>query len=205
MLGFPLFMIYAPVGGFGNHLRWLLLLNKNYKIELDGQKLFTIEDKIKFITTIVYSNNRTYNNWLDYEFTWRNKLDHLLKFTHDMTDFFDDLKSVALIVEPILALRCYEKFNPGLNGLSTENFLKQTHKQNLMCQFASQSLDAVICVDATKLFQATLDKEIYNRVLEFFNLESNFDEANTIHQIWYNLHIKAEKEWLALGNSSKNL
>ena len=201
MVSAPINMIYAPIGGFGNHIRWLLLLDKNYKLELDGQILVSVEDKVKFITTTVYSNNRTYNNWLDYEFTWRRKLNLVLKFTHDMTDFFDDLMSIAVTVDPNLALRCYEKFNPGLNGISKEGFLKQIRKQNLMCEFATKALNTVICIDSTKLFQPTLDKEIYNRAIEFLNLESNFDAASNIHQVWYMLHIKAENQWLANQNN----
>jgi hypothetical protein len=196
MVSVPINMIYAPIGGFGNHIRWLLLLDNNYKLELDDRILVSVEDKVKFITTTVYSNDRTYNNWLDYEFTWRYKLDLVLKFTHDMTDFFDNLMSIAVTVDPELALRCYEKFNPSINNISKENFLKQIRKQNLMCEFASNALDTVICIDSTKLFQPILDKEIYNRATKFFDLESNFDHANTIHQVWYRLHIKAENEWL---------
>jgi hypothetical protein len=205
MLSEPIYMIYAPIGGFGNHIRWLLLLDKNYKLELDGQTLVSTEDKVKFITTTVYPTNRTYDNWLDYEFNWRRKLDTVLKFTHDMTDFFDNMSSIAVTIDPDLAFRCYKKFNPSLNGQSKENFLKQIRKQNFMCQFANDALDNVICIDATKLFQPTLNKEIYNRVIEFFDLDSNFDDANTIHQVWYSLHINAENQWLISQNNLTQL
>jgi hypothetical protein len=197
----PYYMVYAPVGGFGNHIRWLLLLDKSYQLELDGELLCEPRDKVKFLTTTVYAPERTYNNWLEYEFNWRLKLDDWMKFTHDMTDLFDDIKSVVVTIDPETAYRCYVKFNPILHNRTKDEFIKQIRKQNQMCKFANDALDTATLLDSTLLFQSKLDKGIYNRLIEFFNLEPNFVEAQEVHSTWYNLHIKAENEWLALQSS----
>ena len=156
-------MIYAPIGGFGNHLRWLLLLDENYTIKLKDQVLITSNEKLEFIKKFVYCEERSWHNWIKFEFRYRIILDQYLKFTHDMTDIFDDLKTVGLTIDPELAYKSYVKFNPTLNGISKNSFLQQIQKQNKMCKFANDySPDLFYCVDSASFFQPTLDIKLYN-------------------------------------------
>ena len=195
-------MIYAPIGGFGNHLRWLLLLDENYTIKLKDQVLITSNEKLEFIKKFVYCEERSWHNWIKFEFRYRIILDQYLKFTHDMTDIFDDLKTVGLTIDPELAYKSYVKFNPTLNGISKNSFLQQIQKQNKMCKFANDySPDLFYCVDSASFFQPTLDIKIYNNIINYFNLQSHNDVAQEIHYIWYNLHLKSAAEWEKYNNS----
>ena len=193
----PLYVIYAPLGAFGNHVRWLALLDDEYKIKFsDGALLQSVEDKLEYIQNNVYNDKRTHHNWLKYEWTWRIQLNNMLKITHDMSDMFDGLKTIGLTMDPELSHRCYRKFNPNLNGLSKDDFLKMTSKINKMSNFASQCIDTFKCLDSSVLYQEALDKEFYQQLIEFFNLESKYEQAQEIHKSWFRLHQKAEQEFL---------
>ena len=190
----PLYMIYAPVGGFGNHLRWLLLLDENYVLTLNGQTITTTVEKINFIKKFVYCNERSWHNWLQFEGQFVMKLNQHLKLTHVPTDVFDDLKTIGVTIDPDLAHRSFVKFNS--NGVDKETFLKRTHKQNKFCKFADQCIDTLKYIDLSALFCPVLDETIYKNALTFFNLENHYLEAKEIHALWYNLHLKAETEYV---------
>jgi hypothetical protein len=193
----PLYVIYAPIGAFGNHARWLTLLDDGYKINFaDGTFLQSTEDKIQYIQHYVYNDKRSYHNWLKYEWTWRNQLSSLLKMTHDMSDMFDGLKTIGLTMNPELAHRCYYKFNPTLNGINKDDFLKMTSKINQLSNFAGQCIDTFKPLDSSVLYQEVLDKNFYQQLIEFFNLESKYQQAQEIHKSWFRLHQKAEQEFL---------
>jgi hypothetical protein len=189
-------MVYAPVGGFGNHIRWLALLDKGYTLNFNDQLLTSVTEKIEFIKNFVYCSDRTYHNWLKFEFKYRLELNSHLLFTHDMTNMFDECKMLAIKCDPDVVHHAYVKFNPGLNGINKETFLKMVNKQNKMCIFAEQYLDTVKCIDSTNLFQPTLDNTIYNDISTVFNLDNYYSEAQEIHTLWYNLHLKAESEYV---------
>jgi len=189
-------MIYAPVGGFGNHIRWLALLDHGYTLKLNDQLLTTPTEKIEFIKNFVYCQDRTYHNWLQFEFIYRLELNSSLLFTHEMIHMFDECKMLVITCDPEVAHRAYVKFAPLLNNINEETFLKMVNKQNKMCIFAEQYLDTVKCIDSTNLFQPTLDNTIYNDILTFFDLDNYYSEAQEIHTLWYNLHLKAESEYV---------
>ena len=196
----PYYVVYAPIGGYGNHIRWLLLLDERYTISIDNQTLSSAVGKTEFIKQFVYPPERTFNNWLTFEFKYRVMLNIHLKFTHDMVDMFNECKMLAIKCDPDLGYRSYIKFNTNLNGLSKFDFLKQIRKQNKMCDFAESYLPTVKSIDSTKLFQPVLDKELYNSMLEFLNINNHYKQAQEIHSLWYNLHLKAETEYLNLTN-----
>jgi hypothetical protein len=198
----PLYVIYAPLGAFGNHARWLALLDDRYKIKFsDGAFLQSVEDKLEYIQNNVYNDKRTHHNWLKYEWTWRNQLRDVLFTTHDIIDMFDGSKTIALTMDPELSLKCYRKFNPKLNNATQNDFLAMTYKINKMANFVSQHIDTFKCLDSSVLYQAVLDKEFYQTLIEFFDLEYNYQPAQEIHESWFRLHQKAEQEFLKSINT----
>ena len=182
----PYYIIYAPIGGYGNHVRWLLLLDERFSITIkskdnlagmNGQVLTTATEKAEFIKQHVYSAERTRHTWLPLEWEYRNMLDDYMKFTHFAEDLFDECKLLAITCDPKLAYRSYIKLNPGCNGLSKEGFVKRNGKQNKMCEFADQVLPLVKAIDSTDLFNNVLDKELYSNMIEYFNIENHYAQA----------------------------
>lgn len=210
-LGMPYYIVYASIGGYGNHVRWLLLLDERFSITIksennlagmDGQTLTTATEKTEFIKQHVYSLERTWNTWLAFEWEYRSMLDDYMKFTHDgelllrSSDFFGECKLLAITCDPELTYRSYVKINPGLNGLSKEHFVLQNYKQNQLCEWAGQVLPLVDTIDSTNLFHTVLDKELYSSMLDHFNIQNHYEQAQEIHSAWYDCHMRAEADYV---------
>ena len=180
------YIIYHPFGGYGNHLRWLLLLSKEFQFQTLNKP------KIDFIETFVYSKNRTCFNWLLFEWRYRKQLDNQFMVSHTIDESILG-KSIVLTYEPELAYKAYLKFNPCLNGYDKNGFLEQvrTHNQeNLQDIFGQEKL----ALDAKLVYNPTLDKTFYETICDFLEIEKVYDIANKIHGLWYSLHIKAEDD-----------
>lgn len=189
------FAVCSPTGGYGNHLRWLLLLSDKFDI----LGIHSKQDKIKFIEQYVYPKTRTCFNWLKFEWDYREKIDNNIKFSHAMVDLdLNDISKIVLLtIIPINALKAYLKINPKMNGHTTTSFCNSTHyinKNNL--KYRKETL----VVEAEKLFIPTLDKTLYKRLIDYFDLENDYEEANNIHTLWYNLHKQGERDVLRIND-----
>jgi len=249
--------IIAPLGGFGNHLRWLMMLDSRYSFKFDldvtgeeilysdlkgeswpdfkewdkldpnklDQKLlleisdrFSIErlkiiasttrnnnktismidDKVSFIADNVYGKDRSWQNWLFYEFQYRIQLidsvdlEHPGTYSSDMANQFD--KIMAVITDPQLAMHCYIKFNSNMALTPIENFLIAGENNNQeIVKYASRHKN-ILLINSDTLFQPVLDRNLYIKIIKWFDLKDNYAYANKIHNLWFNLHKKAEKE-----------
>jgi len=56
-------------GGGGNHIRWLLYPDKIF------HSIEDYDNKLDFIKAEIYNNDRSWDNWLEYEWNWRTELD----------------------------------------------------------------------------------------------------------------------------------
>jgi hypothetical protein len=182
------YQVYAPCGAFGNHLRWLLLLDEKYTLILDKQLISTANEKVDFISKNVYTNNRNFKNWLSYEFRYRSTLDQWLKFTHSIEDVLDERKGIGCSIDPKLAYQEYVKFNPSLNGLSVESFYQMIQKSNKFCNFAEQYYPIFKHIDSGRLYNEKLDFDLYSECIDFLNLTLYYNEAQEIHSMWFFLH-----------------
>jgi hypothetical protein len=106
--------VCAPVGGYGNHLRWLILLSKEFTF-------LGVTDKINFLKGRIYPPGRTGYGWISKEYEYRTQLNGVINFSHHLMDIADPTtpnKIVALTIKPKYALRAYAKFNPNINDQS---------------------------------------------------------------------------------------
>ena len=180
--------VCSPVGGYGNHLRWLLYLSKEFQP-------IAMLDKVKFIECNVYSQSRTYSNWLQYEWRYRKKLDKIIMFSHHIEDILSPNKVVILTMRPKYAYRTYVKFNPKINGHTVKSFMRQVERDNLSnTSFRNKGAETIV-IDASLLYTSVLDKQVYDNVVSFMGVENVYDTANTIHKLWYDLHVKAVLEY----------
>jgi hypothetical protein len=212
----PKFSIGFPIGGFGNHVRWLMLLDDRYQFDIklvDPQSegvveqrghvgnyksynFVSMDSKLEFIKTQVYPGHRTWHNWLLFEWKYRDQIQEILKIDHAYNFNRGPLdKELYLTITPELAVNCYLKFNTSLNNTSSGLMKKSIAKFNQIVRgyclkFSENSLS--LKVDA--LYNETLDQELYQQMINFFGLDYNYDQANQVHKLWYNLHKKAERE-----------
>lgn len=184
--------ICAPVGGYMNHLRWLLLLSGTYTKPW-GKAQNNV--KFNFIKSQIYSEDRSCFNWLDFEWKFRTKsnLQDMIFVSHDLDKINiinQPKKVVALYLEPSNALFHYLKMNPALNGMSEELFLDSiTNHKNKLSEINAEE---ILHVQIDKLYNETLDKEIYDNIVNFLNIDNEYEVANDVHKLWYNINKQGE-------------
>jgi hypothetical protein len=180
------YSISAPIGAFGNHLRWLALLNNKFQLDfkLDvGDNLYkpfkTIDDKLEFILNYVYPTDRNTSNWLEYEWKYRRWFDRLIYFSHDE---FIAKNNIFCIVNEDIAYEHYKKLNNTLNGFDEKDFkLCITEFNNLY----SKRPNALQC---DELVETTLSQRFYRKMCNKLSIsESHYNIANEIHQRWSNI------------------
>lgn len=238
--------VISSTGGFGNHLRWLLLLDPEFNFKftnfnISKQKFYcwqeissswdisyedfcqlthdaidkklletyienfnlshldfsSTENKLDSIEKYVYYPNRTWHNWLETEWKYREHINPFINFHHWIDSISPNEKVIFLIPEnPEVALKSYLKFNPNLNNISKKEFVwhitkTQDHYKNLAWKNPNAFL-----VYSENLLNPVLDKNFYQKVITHFGLSDCYDVASRVHKLWYNLHKKSESDIL---------
>lgn len=226
--------VIAPVGGAGNHVRWLLFLNLEFNCEIGiderqyidvsgpdwppysdyKQKSFVpsdllladplyienctklcldnIDARAEFIKSEIYTNDRTWHNWLNYEWRSREEFSKIIGFAHDHQNRPDDSRRLIVTMDPELALRSYIKMNTSLNNWTMPVFLDKVRNFNRTSNSMPES-DKYLVVNADSLWQDTLPIEFYETITNWLGTSGNYyKQTNEIHQCWFNLHRRAE-------------
>lgn len=235
--------VWAPVGGFGNHVRWLLLLDDRFDFSIypdqSSYKVFqgpdwpTYEDfcqlnwkgisldillemrdrfasrdlekphqlrsqaqRRDFILECVYPSNRSWHNWLIFEWYYRGVLNSLVDLKHAYEGIeMVDTPVVLCNCDPEMAYRSYFKFNTSLNNLSATEFLNSTENSNQL-HLKYQSLPHVMIVNTDELFVETLPKTWYQDLVGWLGFDDCYDVASEIHAAWYRQHCVAQTEFV---------
>lgn len=228
--------VFAPSGGFGNHIRWLLFLNSEFTFSVhtfpksydavSGPRwpsysdycaesfvpdafllsdplyiqycaklhLDSIESKIKFIKDRVYDDNRSWHNWLSYEWQYRDSLNTAINFSHEITQPAPGSKNIMAITSAELSLRSYVKFNSSLNNETIPYYIDSINSFNRTAQEFNHN-DSVLLIESDRLYQSDLPYDLYDSIIDFLGIENlYYDAAKEIHEIWFNLHCSAERD-----------
>lgn len=241
------YKIIAPLGAFGNHIRWLILLDpkfnflyklseqnynnmagpnwptysnylinnwsgidtiiKNEVIESTNDINFiTIDDKLNFINSRVYYPTRSWTNWLKTEWTYREDLNQIIQFSHQRTDLTTE-KILIFNIDPELAFKYYFKFN---NKVAVECYSKFSEDHNdptlyIQCSHRvirpAEINSNLKVLDADILYQPQLDYNLYQNIINWFDLEDLYFYANQIHQTWWQLHQTATADFVKYVNT----
>lgn len=186
------YSICGPFGSHGEHLRWLLLLSKEFKI-----LYYKNEQKNDFYNTYVYPEHRTCFNWLNFEFVYKERLDKIIHLSREIIKTEGSHKIISINVDPMYSYNNYLKFNPGLNTLTKEEFVSSM--DNLVknnTSYICNNNEEIFTIDGLKLDTPDLDKNLYNDLINFYEIEDAYDLANFWHKTWYRLHQKAKKQLL---------
>lgn len=150
-----------------------------------------IDQKINFILENVYTKDRTWHNWLIYEWKYRVALNYQLFAEHNYTKNENIDRQLICTCDPELSYKSYLKFNINLNNTTKESFLEMQNRYSNGLHLLKKPYKIL---DSTILFQKSLDRSFYNEMIEWFKLEDNYDAAQIIHSAWYDGHKRAEKE-----------
>jgi hypothetical protein len=194
-------IISFPWGVGGNHVRWLLFLDKSmYNPYSDNQD---IDAKMDFIEKNIYNETRTWNNWLEVEWKYRMKIEDQIKIDHELYDWKTnpDYKTrKILFLKPSdvdLAVTHYFHINLGMNS-SVPSGLRQRmqHWNNELDVITvnQKKLDNWLILDA-KTFEKCLDRGMYNTLINFFGFDDHYEQAKIVHDWYYASRQKSARDF----------
>lgn len=203
-------VICGPVESFTNHIRWLLIMSPEYSAEF-----IKYIPKLNYVNDFVYGNKRSFYNWFLYESKFHRQpyLQNLIYLDYRINSIKNDVEQKIIFpinIDINLALKYNLKFNPKLNNLikSTiddpeyssdmnesillvyKNFIENENKTHT--EYIPKDNEQVLTVDSTKLANKILDVDLYNSLINFFNITSNYEEAAKIHSTWFDLNQSLE-------------
>jgi hypothetical protein len=98
-------------------------------------------------------------------------------------------------VSPELALRCYLKVNSSLNNVTIPSFI-EAHKKDNRAIVEYAKLNNRLLLNADILYTEVLDRDFYASMIDYLGFDDNYESAAVIHARWYQLHQKAEQEFV---------
>ena len=169
------------MGGAGNHIRWLCLLDDRFLFDINNAV-----DKVEFILNEIYPTNRSWQTWLEYEWRHRKRVNSIIYFGHEYVG--NDSKSLYISVTPEICLRHYIKLNSQLNGFNIESFKQYVSE----CNDEFYNLD-MYTVPGDVFFNNVLPYNTYMKIINYFDLSDNYQKAKIIHERWVSLNKDAEE------------
>lgn len=188
--------IIFPTGLAGNHLRWLLFVDDRITSPFSDQSPYS---KIEFIKKNIYNENRTWNNWLSYEWQYRTQLDGEIDISHNGSkmDLHTEGKELYLSCDNTkLPSLHYFHINLGLNCMTPKDFvmtLKGWSTQGIKSRIAQYENKKVISCEP--MFQPVLSPDWYVEVVEFFGFSNNYFLAQEVHKLHYNCRMKSARDF----------
>lgn len=219
-IGYIMHSVCAIPGAFSNHVRWLMLLSNEYNSDRLNSKGFIISgksfpltstEKVEFIREHVYPNSRKFYNWLRYESLLRDKLDTSVLCTHHMTKHNNPnlsvSKTILLRAGHMFCVEKYVKLHPFFildnrkHNMSTDetmyNFFKAADEKNSI--YVPKDNHRIFSCRSEAFYDPILNKEYYDDIIDFLEISNEYEQAQQIHTMWYNLHQQAKSDcidWL---------
>jgi len=199
--------IVFPMGGGGNHVRWLLFLDNKYPSNFCDNN---VKSKLEYIQNNIYNQERTWYNWLGnppmgkdgFEWKFRHKLDETIYVGHTNYQWEETpryAKELYLTFENIdWVFRHYYHINLGLNSATPEQFKKSLQNwqdefkflQNRIHEFPNKKI-----LMAEKLYEKKLDYFLYKEIVDFFGFHDRYEDAKVVHDLYYQCRVRSAKDF----------
>lgn len=164
--------VVAPIGGAGNHVRWLCLLDENFDLS-DVTK--TKADNYNFILNTVYNKARNAKNWLKIEYLWREAVDKKIKLQHTF-ELTQDKQVLHIDVGVDRCLDHYRNFFP----VNKEKFMRNYQDSRPRHQMPDQMLS----INFEKYYLHDIDETLIGKINDFFSLKIDYEKASQVHKKW---------------------
>ena len=190
--------IIFPCGFAGNHVRWLLFLDRQFHNPFGTQDLGS---KLKFIGENVYGQDRTWNSWLYLEWKFRQELDKTICIRHDNWQWENTSQERELYLTSsnyLTAFIHYYHINLGLNNSTPEILLQQMQDWCCEFEFVKKNLHRfpnkkIINIDT--VFDRKLSKQLYQDIIEFYGFDDNYQTACQVHNMYYCSRQKSARDF----------
>jgi hypothetical protein len=179
-------IVHSAIGGFGNHLRWLLILDSEFVLFDQGP----VFNKVEYILEKVYPTNRNPYNWFKFEFKYRQVLNSQIRFAHSnmspgwenrLGQFDSDFNIFTYPADPNQTFHYHRTLIPTFNK---EFYMQEVGTERIQVEKYLKNYTGLL-IDSEKFFCPVLDRYLYNSVCNFCKFENYYEHANLIHNAWW--------------------
>lgn len=202
--------IIYPAGGGGNHLRWLMYFDKSFdKMHLASDK--SPNNKLKFIETQVYTKERTWNNWLEFETKHRRKYNYIIDLgDHEHYLFKHKANTKTIVMTFNNYTECIKRFiifhatrtNMEFANIFDHKFILEQSEfvpyyyDSHIKSKKFSSNEKVITSDV--IWEDVLDKNFYYNIIDFWELEDHYEHAAKVHALWVSCQKQALNQFIEI-------
>jgi hypothetical protein len=180
-------LVYPPAGG-GNHVRWLMYFDKSFDpMHLTSDK--SPDNKLKFIETKIYPKERTWHNWLTFEWKHRRKYDHIIALDSDHHTYKYKENNKTIIMSFNDYTECIKKFvviiSQFTDNWSIADIIEEKWAASYDAGIKLQKIspfEKVIASDV--IWEDVLNKKFYYDIIDFWELEDHYEYAARVHKLW---------------------
>lgn len=168
-------------------------------------------DRVTFIQDHVYNEKRDYYNWLELEKEVKASLNQIFYSVHTTDDFLSHenktIYTLLIDTDVDLACRHFYKLHPFWSGNpwnrgSKEKFVKQIQNCNEDNKnYSPLPNEKILRMSSNCLNNTELDKEFYDTLVNFLELDNQYENACKVHSMWRNSNCKAERNIVQFFNS----
>ena len=192
--------ICYPRGACGNHLRWLLFLDKQIHNPFTDDQ--SIQGKVNFILNDVYTENRTWYNWLKLE----SKLSADLLDQYSLIHNIEKAKFMSSQQDQITIFLTVSDPTLVINHLMNVDIINAyaLYNNNDNYTFFPENLDEnmkIFYVDS--LYEKNLNYDLYKNIINFLGFDDNYELANQIQNRYYNIRKKSAAEFYSFFTSTQ--
>lgn len=183
-------LLVSPIGGFGNHLRNLCLLDN--KFVLDNQNRYSCN--LDFLLENVYPLSRTWHNWIYIEWNCRERFNQLIPFVHHIHEISNpsQQKIVCTNISPETCYKNYVKFNSNLNNNTKEQYFAYCQQEKINLEKLLITNPDVLTINGDEFYNSSLPCFMQD-VFNYLDLDVTISDATTLHSRWFKLQKNAEQ------------
>jgi len=181
---------HLPVGNGGDQLRLILFLDQRFANPFGKPG---IEHKLKFIETAIYNDHLTWYNWEQHLVEHRDKINLSITQTCSTLEkqgidkeLFLTIKNKNLVVDRYFHIRLANScsIDCDLSMIKWQDFIQTIKKSN----------DRKI-IDSDFLHDPILSRPMYQKIINFYGFDDNYESANKVHQLHYFCHQRSLKDF----------
>jgi hypothetical protein len=197
--------IVFRAGACGNHVRWMLSVDPKFDLTFCPN----VAERVQWIHDNIYQS-RTWNNWLNNEWTYREHLDSIIRVSHSEFDPRESPMNTAWInrpqlyllqKDPWLAGLHYFMLNLGMNNSTLDLFVEDCQRWQHNLYYTrlyneSYNMPNKKILYADTLFESELDYTWYKKLIDWAGYSDCYEQAAQIHRFHFQARLRAARDFV---------
>lgn len=194
--------IIYPGGAGGNHVRWLLSIDPRVNLRFFKG---SVDEKVNWICQKIYKD-RTWSNWLEIEWQYRNYFDSIIKIEHEAFQGYERIddpvwqsrKQLFLTVDDYM-MTAYHYFMINIKSSSiVKHHAAGDFKRwdDQLTLFKNSNLANKQILKSDCIVEPTLNLDWYKKIIDWAGFDNLYEQACQVHAAYYQCRQQSAKDFI---------